>query len=455
MKKTLLKLSAAAMSLVLAVTVTVVASYAWLTLSESPSVQGIQIAIGGGNTILLAADVVKTEDGVEYHYPGAFSDTLNFSQYEAYEFLSELGGLAPVSTADGVNWFLPDYYDAEDEEVLSGEAQRGQLKPAVEFLQETDLTHANLTADQQELIAQGSYVCLDFWVVSPNADYELRVSVGEDGTGTFLIGLPEPVQVDTNGDGIEDALTLTAPAAGTAASARVGFLVNEDKLIDNSLFYYLGSDDYNTQYASLKGAYPAQGEGAGAGETRFTIYEPNALLHVDEEQNGAYLVTNPLGVEDGAVQQVNVSDRVTAQGNNTWLQNESGTGIFLEQMFQTAIAGQEFRELIQQDLMDEFYREYLQQQVAPYVHGANFVKSTTNLFRLESQGTVTDENVEAVGFAGATDDVYIVRLEKNTPQRIRMFVWLEGLDSDSVNIAEASGFALNLELAGSTIQDET
>ena len=452
MKKTLLKLSAAAMSLVLAVTVTVVASYAWLTLSESPSVQGIQIAIGGGNTILLAADVVETENGVEYHYPGAFSDTLNFSQYEAYDFLSDLGGLAPVSTSDGVNWFLPDYYDGEDEAVINGEAQRGQIKPAVEFLRENNLAHANLTADQQELIAQGSYVCLDFWVVSPNADYQLRVSVGDDGTGTFLIGLPEPVQVDTNGDGIEDSLTLTDPAAGTAASARIGFLTNDDFLPDQSLLCYMDSENYNNQYKTLRGSYSPKGVGTSGGtDSRFTIYEPNALLHTNEEQNGAYLVTRPLGVVDGVVQQMSISDRVTVQGNNTWLLNADQSGPFLEQMFQTAIAGQDFRDLIQRDLKGKFYGEYLQQQVAPYVHAADFVKSTSNLYLLESQGTVSAENVEVAGFAGATDDVYIVELEKNTPQRIRMFVWLEGLDSDSVNIAEASGFALNLELAGSTI----
>ena len=456
MKKTLLKLSAAGLSLVLAVTVTVVASYAWMTLSESPSVQGIQIAIGGGNTILLAADVVESNDGVEYHYPGAFSDTLNFAQYKAYDFLSELGGLAPVSTSDGVSWFLPDYYDSEDEEVLSGEAQRGQIKPAVEFIRENDLTHANLTVDEKDLIAQGSYVCLDFWVVSPNADYQLRVSVGDGGTGTFLIGLPEPMQVDTNGDGIEDALTLTDPAPGTAASARVGFLTNDDLQPDQALICYMRSKDYNSQYNSLRGYYAPKGvDTAGGSNRRFTIYEPNALLHAKEEQNGTYLVTRPLGVVNGTVQQMNISDRVTVQGNNTWLLNADQTGPFVEQVFQTAIAGQDFRDLIQKDLKAEFYGEYLQQQTAPYVHAADFVKSTSNLYKLESQGTVSAENVQAAGFAGATDDVYIVELEKNTPQRIRMFVWLEGLDSDSVNIAEASGFALNLELAGSTIQDET
>ena len=51
--------------------------------------------------------------------------------------------------------------------------------------------------------------------------------------------------------------------------------------------------------------------------------------------------------------------------------------------------------------------------------------------------------------ANATDDVYIVRLEKNVPQRIRMFVWMEGQDADCVNSAEASSFAFRIELAGS------
>ena len=52
--------------------------------------------------------------------------------------------------------------------------------------------------------------------------------------------------------------------------------------------------------------------------------------------------------------------------------------------------------------------------------------------------------------AGATDDVYIIELERNVPQRIRMFIWLEGQDVDCTNVTELSSLMLYLELAGST-----
>ena len=51
--------------------------------------------------------------------------------------------------------------------------------------------------------------------------------------------------------------------------------------------------------------------------------------------------------------------------------------------------------------------------------------------------------------SGATESTAIVRLEKNVPQRIRMFVWIEGQDVDCTG-AEAVDFAISVELAGST-----
>ena len=46
------------------------------------------------------------------------------------------------------------------------------------------------------------------------------------------------------------------------------------------------------------------------------------------------------------------------------------------------------------------------------------------------------------------EEYYIVKLEKNVPQRIRMFVWLEGQDVDCALSAFADSLALGLELAG-------
>ena len=48
------------------------------------------------------------------------------------------------------------------------------------------------------------------------------------------------------------------------------------------------------------------------------------------------------------------------------------------------------------------------------------------------------------------DDVYIIKLERNVPQRIRMFIWLEGQDVDCVNYVSTSSLVVNLELAGAS-----
>ena len=73
-------------SLLTAVVMIATVSYAWLVLSGSPSVNGISVLIGGGQSILLAPDLTQEieVDGqkVTIHYPGKFSNTLDFSKYD-------------------------------------------------------------------------------------------------------------------------------------------------------------------------------------------------------------------------------------------------------------------------------------------------------------------------------------------------------------------------------------
>ena len=72
MKKIYSRLLAITLTLVLSATMIVATSYAWFVLSDSPAVNGIQVTIGGGNTILVAADLTETRDGAVYHYPDRF-----------------------------------------------------------------------------------------------------------------------------------------------------------------------------------------------------------------------------------------------------------------------------------------------------------------------------------------------------------------------------------------------
>ena len=93
----------------------------------------------------------------------------------------------------------------------------------------------------------------------------------------------------------------------------------------------------------------------------------------------------------------------------------------------------------------DFYINYLQARLAPYVQTGRFVRNTSLL-----SDWVSAEQLAQLETAGATDNVYIIELERNVPQRIRMYIWLEGQDADWDPYNAASSFVLNLEFAGGT-----
>lgn len=443
MRKVYIKLIALSLMLAVSVSMVAVVSYAWVIMSTSPEVSGLQVTIGGGNTILVAADLTEEVNGVTYHYPDHFDDKLHFGQHESYGYLQQLESLMPVSTADGIHWFLPEYYDATDELVRSGRVAAGQIKDISEFSWEADLAHANLVNANEETLIDGSYIYLDFWVVSPGTDCTLRISVptvdGDNSGGSFLLEQLQPK--NQNG-----SYTLTKGSSTAAAMFRVGFLANTDLLLDDTMLHYAGSPDYDEDYRRLKGSYADPGFYQGNSDSnRFTIYEPNADYHPGlEGMEGKYLVTNPVGLVEDVPTEQNVQDRVTAQVRSDWITMDNGQPM-LEQIFQSAVIGKS--DLDMEELTDYFYDTYLQGQVEHFVNKGAFVKRASNL---TDQLVLTPERT-----AGATDDVYIVKLERNVPQRIRMFVWLEGQDADCINLTQAASMMLNLEFAGSTAEDVT
>lgn len=441
------KLITALLLMLAAFSAVIVTTYAWVTLSDSPVAEGIQITIGGSGTILIAPDLTEQADGKIYHYPGAFNKQINFNQWDSYDYLKDLAGLSPVSTADGRNWFIPTYYGALDSAVLAGEAMMGQLKPSTEHLKDSTLSYANLPMAQLEQARDGSYVYLDFWVVSPGGDYKLRISAGDSfsHTGSFLIGLPEVTKTQTG-------FHLSDEGDRVAASARIGFLTNTYTVQDNTMAYYATSKFYSDQYTSLRGYYEEPGLYSNdLLSDRFTIYEPNGDLHPDtvyndlgdEIQNGQYAFTKPIG-KDGMP--LSIQDRLTVQLRSQW-KKEADNSLRLEQIFQASIAGKSLVNADEEALERRFYFDYLQQQVSAYLNRGQFLPSTGALYGLR-QTVVSDQQLEELGTAGATEDVFIVELQKNVPQRIRMFVWLEGQDPDCIGFSESMGFAIGLELAG-------
>lgn len=431
MKKIYLKLLASGFSIIIAFTMVIGATYAWMTLSQSPVVNGINVTIGGGKTIMLAADYtkkVKDDQGKEItvHYPGAFDSTLDISQYESYDYLKNLAGLSPVSTADGRYWMIPVY----DEET-------GELCPTADFHVDKTLENGNVTEKKN-----GSYIYLDFWMVSPAAAYEIRVSTDtRSETGSFLMELPGVMEAE------DGSLQLEETAGITEAIARVGFLVNTDTAPTEAMSAYLSSEDYNRHYKSLQGVYQEKGQ-EPSGDFQFSIYEPNGVKHPSEDyQEGDYVITNPLSYNPygDTIMEQDIRDRLMVQEKNTW--KSWGNSSRLEQMFQSYVINK--KELTPEMAEQSFYREQLLGQIGSYVKCGGFYKNVGALYEKEQEGVITANQMNLM-LAGASDDAKITTLSPNIPQRVRMYIWLEGQDVDCTNTASvgAGTFALNIELAG-------
>ena len=443
MKKTLMKLSAAATLAIIALVMAVVSTFAWYAVSGTPEVGGMQLNIGGNATIQIAADIaVTTEDGV-VHYPGVFSDSLNFSRVPSYDYLGEVVSLTPVSTADGIHWFFPVSEESKGDNVMSG------------YLMDDTYTYANLSELPVDDSVHGSYVMLDFWVMAPT-DCDLRVSYGDGDNGTYVVGLPYPEK------GADGQYAMAAPDGMLPACVRVGFLADTRTQTDGSMNAYMAAPSFNDDVYRLKGVYGAVGETWDGYIPDFTIFEPSADLHSGESVysqspygsvyreclNGSYVKTYPMGYVDGAALPVDMTHRTTVQKATQWL--AEGDDLLIQQLFSTFMLG-ESHDADPDVLFAKFCREYLGYRCDSYVEKGDFIQSTDALDTSSgSDGTVPPAEFGGMVTAGATDDVIIVSLEKNVPQRIRMFVWVEGQDVDCSNVIASSGLMINLELAGSS-----
>lgn len=429
-KRAYIKIACTAAALLCAMAMIVMSSYAWLTASTSPVAEGIQVAVGGGSTILLAPDLVNNE---RVHYPGAFGATLRLDDLLDADAHS---GLTPVSTADGLNWYLPVYYTEDDPEVRAETAKAGDLKPYDQFLCDETLTYANLPVDD-ERAAKGSYLYADFWVVSPGSRYELRVSTSNDasGAGSYVVDLPQVVETEVG-------FAMQTPEYPASESLRVGFLVNQNAAAESAVAYAANRGDQ--RYTMLRGGYQEAGEQVqpAFSYNTFHIYEPNGSSHTAQGETG-YIATYPLGRNDTSVTGIPVGSWLSVQMASRW--ENVVNDVFkasVQQAGDTATAA---------DVQARLYKNLAGR--SDYVNKGQFIQNTGKLYEnLGQNDTVLQATLEQMAKAGANESNSIVTLERNVPQRIRMFIWLEGQDADCVSGASVSGFAMRIELAGSTVK---
>jgi len=434
MKNNLIKLISISLITVITLVAVVSVSYAWLSMSTSPELSGLQVKIGGSNTITVAPNVSREVDGQTVNYPGHFTDSINLSTENGYEYLRSSVSLAPVSTSDGVYWYFP-----------SNDNESG-------YICDSTLQYANMQSLPADKAVQGGYAYLDFWVASPSYA-SLRVSVGEGTGGSYVVSLPQPSA---------DGKSLDMSTQLIAGCTRVGFLANTQVVTDQSMNSYVNTGYYNDNYRKLKGIYQTKDQSPSSYPANFTIYEPNGDMHSAEGayalsrdgfsyvvcENGSYSATKPISAaRTGFPEPVDVSAHTTVQKTTSWLMATDAQTL-IEQIFEAYLYGAG-ATTEQSKLSEGFYNGYLAYQCAPYINKGKFIKNASNLAaKTDVDGLVKD--LGTLETAGATTDIVITELEKNVPQRIRMYVWIEGQDIDCAMASNGGQLLINLELAAST-----
>ncbi len=451
MPKYKMKLIMAAVSMGLAVILLVSASLAWLTISTHPEIGGIQVKLFSSRTLLLSRDTEELD----------FKQYIDLSQDFAY-----LVPLRPVSTVDGLNWFIPTYNGIT-----------GELKDPSEFILDNTLTFANvstladgstdenpveLTGDAlQQRSNRGYYVYTDFWMMTeeengcivrltiPHTD-ELHEEEQEQGAfGSYVL---QTYELTADGEG--STVALLSRSAETAM--RVGFLLNHDG---------------NEEYADVTDS--------------FFIYEPNADKRSDDDKplavddselleddydvdyivdyrfvkssyiDGQYFVTKPIGI---VTKTKNVLDN---EENNIY--NSNGNASFDYEPVNIPQSKLLIQKASRWDI--DAVQEKLEAGLAinsndvmypmggflntPLVYGA-LEDDTDSEYEINNQNRIADISEMQTSIAGSS---MIVKLKKETPLKIRLFIWIEGQDVDCWNDISAGSFIVSLELAGETIEE--
>ena len=454
------KIIATLVILIIAIVMLVTASVAWFSISTNPEITGMQVGIHAPDRLLLSVDNENWTENIDIS-----------EQFKYY------APLKPVSTVDGLHWFLPRYN--ED----------GSLKPVNEFELDDNLTYANVmlysTPDAGEepvkytgkelfeKMNQGYYVYGDFYLKTEEDETEVRLSYPNpfayentdilDTDGTYLLPSYE-LDNKTN--------TLKNISYNAERSARIGLLINPD---------YTAPDFKNNPSYGLNGSNEYK-------KNTYVIYEPNADLRTKNEKpatdpdntteryiidydfsgsdnftDNNYYETLPIKKNsDGSFAQVRINSVPTTilvpQMHSQWNLNK------LKESVDSYLDGESSSWWSSKDVVYPFGAFLNAQSLyngrsaggnsyPALVPKTQFIKSDGT--ELPGLGTGDPLNLgEQNGIypyqsePAYADSQVLIKLKKDEPVMIRMFVYIEGQDIDCWNDIAAGGFVVNIELGG-------
>lgn len=189
MKKTSRKLFAAVASLGLAVAATVGSTYAWFSMNDTVTANGMNVKVQGESTLLIDKSNTVTNGRLAH---GSSSATLETPASDVKE-------IKPTSTVDLANWFYATAEEADATTAKTGSykaIEQGNVSQHVAeytfYLQVFDKTQAGEATD---MVVAGKKKDIELDVVtlsakdSTNLAKSLRVGVKQDSTKYFVAPL--------------------------------------------------------------------------------------------------------------------------------------------------------------------------------------------------------------------------------------------------------------------------
>ncbi len=400
------KLLITGICLLLSVVLLVGASFAWFTVSTSPEISGMQVRLFTDQALLVSAD------GKEY------SQYIDLSEQFKY-----YAPLKPISTINGRDWFIASYKDDGSLDELSAFRRDSNLENAnVMVYSKTgegeNAVYTPLTGDEYtKANEKGYYVWCEFWLKTElDEGCQVTLSAPDRDKGNIedwekeqnVYGSYVLANYGVNEETQEAYMDTNAQNA-----MRVGFLTGEANA-ERFVIYEPNADKRSSisqKPDSKEGSYIIDFALEENTDYTETGDEPKYLNYQDNQ----YIPTKPIGSSNGTISAMQIqSENLIIQKAGSWndeeLQNAINEG-------ESPNSGD----------VAEFGR---------------FVRYSNTL----NNGSVTTfpENDTGTDLASTT---MVVDLEKDTPQKVTMFIWIEGQDADCWNDIASGSFVVNLEFA--------
>lgn len=440
-----------------------IATLSWYTLSVNPEIKGLKANMSGSGLIY----VNTTNDKDTY----SFSKELNIKD--------DIAGLKPISTVDGINWFICKYdlqgnILSSSKASSSGITQYNYLKfPYGGNVTKSDeKSYLNNAIDNNrnlDYLDFGYYVYTDVYLINYTEDCDVYLSAPSnthlddieyeesEHAGTFI----KSYTVDENNN-------ITLIEGGTSSSIRIGFK-NLGSVLPVNLAEDLTPNKYSGEVENENLYY------TDIVMDDFIILEPNAdersnindedcspdiyvdgfnlkILKDNNESLEGYIQTYPIKLKDTSVNSAN-NIIVTSDRNQMRSKFRTIDGSTSRLNENTLITQSKATWNTDVEVTSNLTSSNIA-NMGTFRNGSEFYEHESienNDYTLQSYGngylSSKFENDNSENEENNIASIPITHLTEGIPNKIRIYIWIEGQDIDCWNNIVDNHFLVNIEFA--------